>query len=190
MDNSVKINKVSGMKILRIKYILSSVFCVSLILLCSLANQVLAQNNNSGFNKTQLPLPRFVSLSSDEVNLRTGPNTKYPIKWILVKEGMPVEIIRQFDDWREIRDMSGDVGWVHKNLLSGMRMVVVTGRDVVVLYKKPDTETRPVVKLEPGVQAQILKCSKTWCRISVAGYKGWLQRQQVWGVYPQEIIED
>ncbi len=171
----------------RIKYLFLSIFPVFCLLLIASMSYAAAQ---TGFNQTSLPLPRFVSLSADEVNLRTGPNTKYPIKWILVKEGMPVEIIREFDDWREIRDMSGETGWVHKNLLSGMRMIIVTGQEPIVIYKKPDTATRPVVKLEPGVQAQILKCQKSWCRIAVAGYKGWLNRSQIWGVYPNEIIKD
>lgn len=178
------------MKKIRIKYIISSFILMFAMIVTTMTHHARAQDRQTGFNNTDLPLPRFVSLSADEVNLRTGPNTKYPIKWILVKEGMPVEIIREFDEWREIRDMSGETGWVHKNLLSGMRMAIVTDQEPVILYKKADTDTRPVVKLEPGVQAQILKCNKTWCRIAAAGYKGWLKRDQIWGVYPNEEIED
>lgn len=132
-----------------------------------------------------LPVPRFVSLSSDEVNLRTGPGLRYPIKVILKKDGLPVEIIKEFDVWRQIRDRDGDEGWVHKSLLSGRRSVIVTGH-IQTLYRHPDEGSRPVVKLEPGVIAGLDRCDKEWCYLRVASYKGWINRGSVWGVYPEE----
>ena len=49
-------------------------------------------------------LPRFVSLRSDQVNLRVGPGENYPIQWVLTRKEMPVEIIKEFEHWRMIRD--------------------------------------------------------------------------------------
>jgi SH3-like domain-containing protein len=76
-----------------------------------------------------LALPRFVSLRSDEVNLRTGPGTNYPVEWVYVRRGLPVEIIAEFDNWRKVRDIEGTVGWIHKSLLSGKRMAVILGEE-------------------------------------------------------------
>jgi SH3-like domain-containing protein len=135
-----------------------------------------------------LPLPRFVSISSDEVNLRTGPGLRYPIEWILKKDGMPVEIIREFDAWRQIRDKAGDEGWVHKTLLSGRRTAIINDR-IRTLYKKPSKDARPVVRLEPGVVATLDRCEKEWCYLEVAGYEGWLKRDEIWGVYPGEEVK-
>ena len=56
-----------------------------------------------------LPLPRFVSLKSAEVNLRTGPGTRYPIEWVYKRRALPVEIIAEFDNWRRVRDWEGTV---------------------------------------------------------------------------------
>ena len=39
-----------------------------------------------------LPIPRFASLRASDVNLRTGPGTRYPIDWVFTHQGMPVEI--------------------------------------------------------------------------------------------------
>ena len=134
---------------------------------------------------TQLPVPRFVTLNTDEVNLRTGPNLRYPIKLVLKKDGMPVQIIKEFDVWRQISDKDGDEGWVHKSMLSGRRSVIVTG-PVQTLLRKPDEDAKPIVKLEPGVIAGLDHCDKEWCYLKVASYKGWLKRENVWGVYPDE----
>ena len=132
-----------------------------------------------------LPVPRFVTLGTDEVNVRTGPGLRYPIKFIFNKEGFPVEIIKEFDVWRQIGSRDGDEGWVHKSLLSGKRAVIITGH-IQTLFKSPDNGTKPVVRLEPGVIAILDRCDNEWCYLSVASYKGWMKRESLWGVYPDE----
>lgn len=136
-----------------------------------------------------LPVPRFVTLGPDEVNLRTGPGIRYPIRLVIRKQGLPVEVIREFDVWRQVRDKDGDEGWVHKSMLSGRRSVVVNGSTQVVL-RKPDDGARPVVRLEQGVIASLDKCESAWCRLSVGGYTGWIKRDVIWGVYPTEQFKD
>ncbi|HKH69397.1 MAG TPA: SH3 domain-containing protein, partial [Reyranella sp.] len=64
-----------------------------------------------------LPIPRFASLRSDEVNVRTGPGPRYPIDWVFKRKAMPVEIVAEFENWRKIRDWQGASGWVHQSLL-------------------------------------------------------------------------
>jgi SH3-like domain-containing protein len=134
----------------------------------------------------QLPVPRFVTLGVDEVNLRTGPGLRYPIRLVVRKDGLPVEIVREFDVWRQVRDADGDEGWVHKSMLSGRRAVIIKG-SIRTLLKSPG-EGRPVAKLEPGVIAGLKACRKDWCQLSVAGYSGWMKRDEVWGVYPDEKV--
>ena len=135
--------------------------------------------------QVQLPIPRFVTLNADEVNLRTGPNLRYPIIVVLKKDGLPVKIVKEFDVWRQITDKDGDLGWVHKSMLSGKRSVIVTG-PAQTIFKKPDNTSKPVVKLEPGVIAGLDHCEREWCYLKVASYKGWIKRDNVWGVLPDE----
>lgn len=135
-----------------------------------------------------LPVPRFVSLRSDEVNLRSGPGTGYPIEWVYVRRRLPVEVIAEFDPWRRIRDWQGTVGWVHQSMLDGRRTVVVTGgiRD---LRREGGQESAPVARLEAGVIGDLLECAAQWCRIEAGGYRGWLKREEFWGAYPDETID-
>ncbi len=72
-----------------------------------------------------LPLPRFVSLKADRVNVRSGPNKDQDVRWIYTRAGMPVEITAEFENWRRIRDWEGAEGWVYHSLLSGKRTAVV-----------------------------------------------------------------
>lgn len=135
-----------------------------------------------------LPVPRFVALRSNEVNLRTGPGERYPIEWVLTRKGMPVEILAEFDVWRKIRDWQGTEGWVHQRMVTGSRSVVIIGgmRD---LHRDPDANAPLVARAEPGVVARLLECRGPWCRIEAQSIKGWLRRGEVWGVYPDETVQ-
>ena len=136
---------------------------------------------------TGLPLPRFVSLAVDRVNVRFGPGKQYPINWVFARKGMPVEIIEEFDTWRKIRDYEGEEGWIHSSLLSSKRMVMITG-DVRDLRRTPGPDARVVLRAEPGVIGQLFDCEENWCLIEIEGRRGWLQRSEFWGTRPGEIV--
>lgn len=133
------------------------------------------------------PLPRFVSLRADVVNLRTGPGSRYPVEWVYRRKGLPVEILAQHDQWRQVRDWQGTEGWVHERLVTSARTVIVKGAQRVILTE-PAKTAAPVAKLDPGVIAHLLECRGAWCRIEAANIKGWLERDEVWGVYPDEVV--
>jgi SH3-like domain-containing protein len=137
--------------------------------------------------ETKLPLPRFVSLDANDVNMRAGPGTEYPILWQYHRKGLPVEIVQEFDTWRRIRDRDGAIGWVQANLLSGKRTAQVINQQQV-LMSEPSGGV-PVAKLDPGVIGHLKECDGSLCRIDVNGYKGWLARSDLWGVYPDEKVE-
>ncbi len=138
---------------------------------------------------TGLPVPRFVALKSDEVNVRTGPGTRYPILWVYRRDGLPVEIIEEFDLWRKIRDMDGTSGWVHKSMLEGSRRAFVRGKEAQTIRANPEKNARPIIKAEPMVIADVMECEVAWCRVQVSGRKGWIEKALLWGVYPNEVFD-
>jgi SH3-like domain-containing protein len=138
--------------------------------------------------ETGLPIPRFVSLRSNEVNLRTGPGTTYPVEWVYVRRGLPVEVIAEFDVWRRIRDWQNTIGWVHQSMLDGKRTALIVGSDRGLL-REPTGTAPAVARLAPGVIARLLECDGLWCRLEADGYHGWLRRDEFWGSYPKETIE-
>jgi SH3-like domain-containing protein len=133
-------------------------------------------------------LPRFVTLRADEVNLRTGPGERYPIDWVLIRKGLPVEIVEEFDVWRKIRDFQGSEGWVHQRMLTGARNVLIKG-SVRILHVEPDAASPAAARAEAGVVARLLECRGPWCRVEAQGVKGWLKRDEIWGVYPDESVQ-
>lgn len=134
---------------------------------------------------TGLPLPRLVSVRAGEVNVRTGPGVRYPIDWVFVRQNMPVEVLNEFESWRQVRDWQGTVGWVHRSMLSGKRTVMITDA-LATLRRETDPASPPVARAERGVVAELEECDGQWCRLAVGNLKGWLPRTSVWGAVPGE----
>ena len=114
--------------------------------------------------QTGLPVPRFVSLHAPKANVRTGPGVRYPVDWVLVRRGMPVEIVAEFEHWRKIRDWQGTEGWVHQSMLTATRTAVVM-TEVRALRRSADDKAPAVARVEPGVVGRILSCEGAWCRL-------------------------
>ena len=142
-----------------------------------------------------LPVPRYVSLKTDRVNLREGPSKDHRTAWVFQRAGLPVEITAEYETWRRIRDAEGTEGWVLHSLLSGRRTALVmpwakAGTQPLALYEKADERTRVVAQLQPNVIANVKVCKEGWCRVIVgAETTGFIKQDRLWGVYPNETVE-
>ena len=144
-----------------------------------------------------LPVPRFVSLKSDRVNLRSGPGTEYPTAWVFRRAGLPVEVIKEFESWRQVRDSEGATGWVLSVMLSGRRTAVVLPWEIkpgaaaptIPLREASEAGARSLAVVEAGVIANVRSCDRKWCAIAVGDYKGYVEQGKLWGVYPDEVVK-
>lgn len=139
-----------------------------------------------------LPIPRYVSLKSDHVNVRAGPTKDNDVAWIYTRSGLPVEITAEYENWRRVRDSEGAEGWVYHSLLSGRRTAVVTMKsrdELAPIYDRADPTSPVAARLQAGVVAQIKRCAAGWCRVIGAGFDGWIEQQRLWGVYADEKVD-
>jgi SH3-like domain-containing protein len=171
---------------------ISSLFCflralsISLMLLLGifiLPGQAIA-------DESSLPLPRFVSLRGDLVNLRSGPGVQYPVEWVYQRKNLPVEIIAEYRTWRKIRDWQSIQGWVHQSVLSGRRTVIIIGKRRS-LRSSPDTKSPPVALIEASAIATLDQCPTGggWCRVQAESIQGWLRKVEFWGAYRNEVLK-
>jgi SH3-like domain-containing protein len=139
-----------------------------------------------------LPVPRYVSLKADKVNVRGGPSRDHDVSWVFTRAGIPVEITAESENWRRIRDAEGAEGWVFHSLLSGRRTVLISPSAKAAafpLFERPSEDARVLAKLEPRVLGTVRNCDKKWCRIFGEGFDGFIQQHLLWGVYPNEVLE-
>lgn len=138
---------------------------------------------------TGLPLPRFISLLSNDVNMRVGPGFQYPIEWVYKRRGLPIEVEREFDVWRLVRAPDGGRGWVHESTVSGVRTFIVVGGDQDL--RRAPAEKAPVMAvLDAGVIGVIRRCKAEddWCQVQVEGRSGYLRREDFWGTFAGEAV--
>ena len=136
---------------------------------------------------TNLQLPRFVSLKSNDVNLRVGPSVNYPIELKYIQNNLPVEIIDEFDVWRKIKDSENNIGWLHKSLIKGERFVLTVNKknSSKIIYNRPNGNQIGMVQKNNILNLE--SCLKNWCLVSHQKIRGWLSKEFVWGVYETEV---
>lgn len=167
---------------------MKALFFSVLVFVMSLSGAARAESADS--SESGLTLPRMVSLRSDNINGRSGPDTKYPIEWVYRQKGAPVEIISEFGLWRKIKDWEGSEVWVHKSMLTGRRFVRVMNPGQNNVYNRPNLQSKVIAKVEDGVIGEIKKCPKNdnFCLIKFNTIEGWVSRDTLFGVYAHEGI--
>lgn len=158
-------------------------FCFSFLFLIS----------GASFAQERLPVPRFVSLKSDEVNLRAGPGNRYPIRFVYRRKHYPVEVIDEYEIWRQVKEIDGTVGWIHRSMLSGVRYVLLKSTQNV--YRKPDLESSVRAIVEKDVLGRIEYCPRKvkYCKIEFMfedkRITGWVKKEALFGVYLNEFVK-
>lgn len=166
---------------------------ILLILLMVLIVGVLAATakENKVRDKNDKSLPRFVSLRSDRVYARSGPGVRYPIEWVYTQKSAPLEVISEYEDWRRVRDWQGSESWIKAQMLNKKRFVKVTGLGENNLYAKDNYKAKVIARIEDEVVGEVKKCpaENNFCQVRFEQYQGWMPRQNLYGVYPEEIID-
>ncbi len=165
-----------------------SLICAALAVALASPIATSAETETSIGPITKLPLPRYVSLRSGEINVRRGPGLDYRKDWVFRRAGLPVQVVDEYGDWRRIVDQDSAGGWVYHALITGRRTALVTA-DRVTLLQDPDDAADPVAEAEQGVVARLIECTPAWCEIEREGHRGWVRKATIWGVDSDETIE-
>ncbi len=121
--------------------------------------------------------------------MRKGPGQRYPIEWVYKRRDLPMQVEREYDVWRYVRDPDGVEGWVHQVTLSDRRTFMINGKDATLRGDAKDTASAVAV-LKVGVIGRLRECAEgsLWCQVQVGGYRGYLRRDQLWGLLPDEVV--
>ncbi len=144
-----------------------------------------AQEARNAIKGTGHPLPRFMTLKSNKVFMRTGPSLQHPPIYIYQRRGMPMKVLREFYVWREVVDIDGTRGWIHATNLLLKRRGMIIGADAKIMAAAR-TNAPIIAQAEKGVVVALLACEGAWCRITHSDLRGWIERRHLWGVFDDE----
>ena len=147
--------------------------CLIVLIICILT---FFSNTNSFAKENE----KFLTLKTNEVNLRQGPSFEYPVKLIYKKKYLPVIILDKSETWRKIKDFENNTGWIHIALLS-KKKTAINIKNNSILFKKPTIYSKPIARLESGRLVLIKKCNQKWCKISSGEFIGWINKSFLWG---------
>ena len=135
---------------------------------------------------TGLDIPRYVSIKSDDTNMRVGPSKNYPILIKYVRSNFPIKIIEEYQDWRKIIDYEGHTGWIHKSLLKSERtgLIISTNQNNVKIYNT--VSGIQIGEIGNKTIIRLLKCKTNWCLIQKENNKGWIKKKFIWGTRENE----
>ena len=139
--------------------------------------------------KTGLEIPRYVSLKSNDANIRVGPSKNYPIVIKYIKKNYPLKILEEHQEWRKIEDYKKNTGWIHKSLLSGTRTGLVLSKENKNIELLNTLDGNVIGEMGQGNIIHLEKCKIDWCLVSSGNFIGWMNKKYIWGVKEREIIK-
>ena len=139
--------------------------------------------------ETGLEIPRYVSLKSNDANIRVGPSKNYPIEIKYIKKNYPLKVLEEYEEWRKVEDFKKNIGWIHKSLISGTRTGIVLSNDDKTIKLLNTLDGDVIGEIGKGNIVFLEKCKTDWCLISSGNYKGWIDKKYIWGVKEKEIIK-
>lgn len=122
----------------------------------------------------------YGSIASNEVNVRVGPGTQYPISWVYKQKHWPIEAVAKHQGWYKVRDIDGEEGWIYSRFFSKKRYAIIENKNKspVKMYKKRDGK-KVVLLFEPGALIRINSCELDICRVSHGKTKGWMLKKHL-----------
>ena len=166
-------------KIISMKIIIAF---ISIIIFSKLCNAEIGK-------ETGLEIPRFVSLKSNDSNIRVGPSTNYPIEIKYIIKNYPLKVLEEYEEWRKIEDFKKNIGWIHKSLISGTRTGIILSEDNKNIDLLNTLDGSVIGEIGNGNIVYLEKCKIEWCLVSIGNFKGWIHKKYIWGIKEKEIIK-
>ncbi|HEX8214193.1 MAG TPA: SH3 domain-containing protein [Allosphingosinicella sp.] len=137
---------------------------------------------SDGLAQKERKTPYWASITAGKAMMRAGPGKNYPATWLYQRADLPIKVVEVYPNWRRIQDPDGTTGWMLVHLLSDTRTALVTGKEPRPMHEKPDASTKIVYRAAPGVVGRLSDCSGGWCRLDVAGKRGFIRAGHLWGL--------
>ncbi len=150
---------------------------------------IFSQVSNADIGKeTGLEIPRYVSLKSNDANIRVGPSKNYPIEIKFIKKNYPLKVLEEYEDWRKVEDFQKNFGWIHKSLISGTRTGIILSNENKTIKLLNTLNGNVIGEIGRGNIVYLEKCKIDWCLVSFGNYRGWIDKKNIWGIKEKEII--
>jgi SH3-like domain-containing protein len=145
------------------------------------------------FNKVLIPIVILIvffhalpasalCIKTTEANLRQGPGTYFEIKGDGYKY-MPLKKLKRQGDWYRVRDVDGDIYWVHRKLVTGSYKCATVKDDKANIRSGPGQNYEQLIfsPLLKYYTMKVEKISGKWVKVKDEyGDTGWVYKPLLW----------
>ncbi|MFT5698672.1 MAG: hypothetical protein ACI8ZB_001527 [Desulforhopalus sp.] len=122
----------------------------------------------------------YLSVTTDNANVRTGPGTKYPVAMELF-EGYPLKVLKTQGEWYKISDYEKDTGWIHDSITKKNDTVIVDAKKSLNMRSGPSKNNPVVADVERGVVLKKISSEGKWTKVRHnSGTIGWIYTPLLW----------
>jgi len=157
------------------------VVVVGMALMCLAAAQGAATMPDGRPTPSRQPVPRWLTLKSDEVRARQGPGTDYRILWEYHAAALPVQVVAETREWRKICDPDGAVAWVHRSVVSGRRSAFNISSTEAPIRVGRSATAQVRARLSPRAIVSLDDCEGGWCHVGSKRIHGWVPEASIFG---------
>jgi len=124
--------------------------------------------------------PKYASIKKERAYSRHNASFDAPLEFIYQKKNLPILIINEHGNWREIRDIDGDETWMHISMISKKKTFINEKDQNLLKYKDNSNIVNAIVK--KGVVGKIINCGEKFCKVKIKPYRGWMEKKYLWGI--------
>ncbi len=110
----------------------------------------------------------YLSITTDNANVRTGPGTNYPASMELF-QGYPLKVEEKKGDWYRVTDYENDSGWVHDSIVKKGDTAIVNAKESINMRSGPSTTDAVIADVERGVVLTKLSEDGKWTKVRHSG---------------------
>ena len=122
----------------------------------------------------------YLTVTTDNANVRTGAGTNYPSSMELF-QGYPLKVLNKVGEWYQVADYENDSGWIHQSVVKKGDSAIVSSDKSVNMRSEPSTESAVVADVERGVVVTVMATKGKWTQVRHgSGTTGWVYAPLLW----------
>lgn len=142
--------------------------------------KIIAITSVAFFCATSAFAANFLSVTTDNANVRTGPGTKYPVAMELF-QGYPLKVLKTQGEWYKVSDYEKDTGWIHNSIVKSQDTVIVDAQKSLNMRSGPSKNNPVVADVERGVVLKKISREGKWTKVRhSSGTIGWIYAPLLW----------
>lgn len=123
-----------------------------------------------------------VCVIANKANIRSGPGSSYEVVWQVYKYMPFLKVgVSNSGNWYAVKDVDGDVNWIHKSLVTSKYRCAVVKKEEVNIRRGPGTNYSRLGLAKKYYTFMVTERRGQWIGVKDdEGNHAWIHRDYLW----------